>query len=165
MAVKKGKDEHGFGEAIHDGQSLGFACDGETLALKVHGVTGARLGGGVASEKAVGEAALTFLIFTCSAVREPPTNVILHGGPVVVVGERGMDFSVGDVVEIGVMLASEGFAEGGIGGEGVGVDRGQAGGVGELGVFPGLEGRREGEVAGGGERREQRGRTVVSEAE
>ncbi len=93
-------------------------------------------------------------------------------------GERGMDFSVGDVVEIGVVLASEGFAEGGrdqdargevgivinveavAGGEGVGVDRGQADGVGELGVFPGLEGRREDDVAGEGERREQRGRTV-----
>ncbi len=158
MAVEKGKDENGFGEAIHDGQSLGFASDGETLALKVHGVTGARFGGGVASKKAVGEAALTFLIFIFCAVREPTTNGRLHGWPVIVAGERGMDFSVGDVVEVGVVLASEGFAEGGrnqdargevgiainveavTGSEGVGVDRVQAGGVGELGVLPVLEG-------------------------
>ncbi len=113
LAVGKGKDEDGFGEAVHESQSLGFASDGETLALKIHGVTGARFDGGVASEKSVGEAALTFLIFTLSAVHEPTTNVRLHGWPVIVAGERGMDFSVEDVVEIGGVLASEGFAEGG----------------------------------------------------
>ncbi len=133
----------------------------------------------MASEKSVGEASLTFLIFALSAVREPTTNVRWHGRPVIVACERGMDFSVRDVVEIGVVLASEGFAEGGwnqdargefriaidleavAGSEGVGVDRVHASGVGELGgLFPVLEGRRKGEVAGGGERGEQRRRAV-----
>jgi hypothetical protein len=60
VAVGKGKNENGFGEAVHDGQNLGFASDGETLVLKIHVVTGARFGGDVASEQSVGEAALPF---------------------------------------------------------------------------------------------------------
>jgi hypothetical protein len=113
----------------------------------------------VAGEQAVGEASFTFFIFTFCTVREPTTNVRLHGWPVIVARKRGMDFRVGEVVEIGVMLAGKGFAEGrrdqdargevGIPvdvkavarGERIGVDGIQAGGVGELGIFPFVKGR------------------------
>jgi hypothetical protein len=89
-----------------------------------------------------------------------------------------MDFRVGNVMKIGVVLTGEGFEEGGrdqdargevgitvdlktvAGGEGIGVDGVQARGVGELGGFPLLERRRKGGVAGGGEAGEQRGRAV-----
>ncbi len=53
-AVLEGKDEDGFGEAVHDSQSFGFASDGLTLALEVHGVAGAWFVGGVAGEESVG---------------------------------------------------------------------------------------------------------------
>jgi hypothetical protein len=128
--------------------------------LEVHGVAGAGFRGDVAGEESVSEAAFTLFIFTLSAVFKPATDVRLHGGPVVMARQEGMYFRVGNVVKVGVVLASEGFAEGrwnqdargevGIaidvkavaGGEGVGVDGVQASGVGELGGLPILEGRR-----------------------
>jgi hypothetical protein len=153
-AVLEGKDKDGFREAVHDSQSFGLASDGLTLALEVHGVAGAGFVGGVAGEESVGETSLTLFVFAFSAVLEPATNVGAHGWPKVVPGERGMHLGVGEVVKVGVVLASERFAEGernhdargevGIaedvetvtGGEGIGVDGGKAVGVGELGGFP-----------------------------
>ncbi len=93
-------------------------------------------------------------------------------------GERGMDFCMGNVMEVGVVLAGKGFAESGRNqnarwevwvpvdvetvarGERVGVYRVQAGGVGELGGFPVLERRWQGEVATECKRGEQRGRAI-----
>jgi hypothetical protein len=80
--------------------------------LEVHGVAGAGFIGGVGSEESVGEASLTLFIFTIRTIFQPSTNVGFHGRPKVMACQGGMDFSVGEVVEIGVMLAGEGFAEG-----------------------------------------------------
>jgi hypothetical protein len=82
------------------------------LALEVHGVAGAGFVGGVAGEESVGETSLTLFVFAFSAVLEPATNVGAHGWPKVVPGERGMHLGVGEVVKVGVVLASERFAEG-----------------------------------------------------
>ena len=65
----------------------------------------------MAGKESVGEAAFTPFVFAHSAILEPATNVGAHGWPEVVAGERGMDLGVGNVVEVGVVLASEGFAE------------------------------------------------------
>ena len=83
-AVFEWEDKDGLGEAVHDSQGFGLACYGLTLALEVHGISGARFGGGVAGEEAVGEASFTFLVLTLRAVREPATNVGFHGRPEVV---------------------------------------------------------------------------------
>jgi hypothetical protein len=61
----------------------------------------------------MGEAAFTLFVFTRSAVFKPATDVRLHGGPVVMASQGGMYFRVGNVVKVGVVLASEGFAESG----------------------------------------------------
>ncbi len=47
------------------------------------------------------------------AVVDETPDVGLHGRPKVVACEGGEHFGVGDVLEVGVVLASEGFAEGG----------------------------------------------------
>ncbi len=153
-AVLEGKDENSFGETVHDSQSFGLASDGLTLALEVHGVAGARFGGSVACEESVRETAFTLLILAFSAIREPATNVGAHGWPEIVPGERGMYFGVGEVVEVGVVLASEWFAESGENddargevriakdvkaitiGEGIRIDGGKAIGGGQLGRLP-----------------------------
>ena len=153
-AVLEGKDENSFGETVHDCQSFGLASDGLTLALEVHGVAGARFGGGVSCEESVCETAFTLFVFAFSAIREPATNVGAHSGPKIVPGERGMYFGVGEMVEVGVVLASEGFAESSgdddargevrvaedvktiTVGEGIGVDGGKAVGGGQLGRLP-----------------------------
>ena len=97
--------------SIYDSQSFGLASDGLTLALEVHGVAGARFGGSVAGEESVRETTFTLFIFAFSAIRKPATNVGAHRWPEIVPGERGMYFGVGEAVEVGVVLASEGFAE------------------------------------------------------
>ena len=153
-AVLEGKDENSFGETVHDCQSFGLASDGLTLALEVHGVAGARFGGGVSCEESVCETAFTLFVFAFSAIREPATNVGAHSGPKIVPGERGMYFGVGEMVEVGVVLASEGFAErsgnddarGEVRiakdvktvtvGEGIRIDGGEAVGGGQLGRLP-----------------------------
>ena len=129
----------------------------------------------MAGEESVGEASFTPLVFAHSAIFEPATNVGAHGWPEVVAGERGMNLGVGDVVEVGVVLASEGFAEivgndyagGKIGvavdvkaiarGDRSGIKRCDAIEVGELGGLPFIEGGGEVGVAGGRENFEKRG--------
>ncbi len=39
------------------------------------------------------------------------TDVVAHGGPEVMACQRGKDFGIREVLEIGVVLADEGFAE------------------------------------------------------
>ncbi len=124
------------------------------MALEIHGVTGARLGGGVGGEKTVGQSTLTLLVFTQFAVRTNTANIGLHGGPKVVAGQRGENFGVRDVLEVVVVLADECVAKGwwdedtgreiGVlvdgkavaGSKGVGVQGGEKRVVGVLGVFP-----------------------------
>ena len=153
-AVFEGKDKDGFREAVHDSQSFGLASDGLTLALEVHGVARAGSVDGVAGKTTMSKTALTFLVFAFSAIREPATDVGAHRGPEIVPGERGMYFGVGEVVEVGVVLASEGFAESSGNddargevriakdvktitiGEGIRIDGGKAIGGGQLGRLP-----------------------------
>jgi hypothetical protein len=113
----------------------------------------------VAGEESVSETSFTLLIFAFSTICEPATNVGAHRGPEIVPGKRGMHLGVGEVVEVGVVLASERFAEGGgnhdargevwiaedvktiTRGEGIRVDGRKAVGVSLLSGLPVLEGR------------------------
>ena len=45
------------------------------------------------------------------AILKETAYVGFHGRPVVVPGQRGKNFRVGDVLEVGVVLADEGFTE------------------------------------------------------
>ncbi len=83
-AVFESEDKDGFGEAVHDCQGFGFACEGETLALEVHGVAGAGLVGGVAGEESMSEASLALFIFAFRTVVQPSANIGAHRGPKIV---------------------------------------------------------------------------------
>ncbi len=131
--------------------------------------------GGVSGEESVSEASLALFIFAFRAVFQPLTNIGSHRWPKIVPGHRGINFGVGEVVEIGVVLAGKGFAESGrnddagreigvtvnvkaiAGGNGVRIERGEAIGIGELGGLPFVKGGGEVVVAGRGENFEERG--------
>jgi hypothetical protein len=94
----------------------------------------------------VGESALGLLVLAALAVVQPSANVGRHRLPKVVATEGREDLRVGEVEEVGVALADQGFVE--LGGDGdyrgkVGIGTGgEAVGVGDGALVDALDRRR-----------------------
>ncbi len=54
LAIRKWNHKDSFGETVDESQGLGLASDGEALALEIHGIAGAGLGGGVRRKETMG---------------------------------------------------------------------------------------------------------------
>ncbi len=54
VVVREWDDHNSFSETVNEGQGFGFARSGETLALKIHRVTGTGFGCGVGRKQTMG---------------------------------------------------------------------------------------------------------------
>ena len=86
LAVGQGDEDHGFREAINQGQSFGFASFCEALALEVHSVAGAGFVRGVGGEETMRESSFALFVLTQLAILTDSTYVSFHGRPKVVAG-------------------------------------------------------------------------------
>jgi hypothetical protein len=97
LSVGESYNRYETGGGIDDGQSFGFASQGLSLALKVHGKTSSGRVVRTSAKEAMGLVLTSFFVFAFGAVGESASGVSPQSGPKVTLRKSFRHFSLSQV--------------------------------------------------------------------